>query len=107
MFCSALGSVDVIPNDPVFKPELAHLWILRARAGDALEQVIRLTHQPFYTLFVGLARYVYHLSPRKNIPARGGGANGESMCGFYFKKKGRKIPPAGVPPAEGKRRYHV
>jgi len=41
--------------------------------------------------------------PEKIIPARGGGASGEPMCVFYFMKKGRKIPPAGVPPAEGVR----
>jgi len=31
-----------------------------------------------------------------------------NQCGvFISRKRGRKIPPAGVPPAEGKRRYHV
>jgi len=103
-----LDPLDVIPHNSVFKPKLAHLGILRARFGYAFEQVVRLTHQPLYPLLIGLARYVDHsFTSLKNIPARGGGANGEQMCGFYLKKKGRKIPPAGVPPAEGKRRYHV
>jgi len=102
-----LDPFDVVPNDPMLKPELAHLGILRARAGDALEQAIRLSHQPLYPLLVGLARYVDHSSPLKIIPARGGGASGEPMCGFYFMKKGRKKPSAGVPPAEGKRRYYM
>jgi hypothetical protein len=107
-FVVLLDPFDVVPHNTVFKPELAHLGILRARFGYAFEQVVRLTHQPLYPLLVGLARYVDHsFTSLKNIPARGGGANGEPMCGFYLKKKGRKIPPAGVPPAEGKRRYHV
>ena len=82
-----LDPFDVVPNDPMLKPELAHLGILRARAGDALEQAIRLSHQPLYPLLVGLARYVDHSSPLKIIPARGGGASG-GMLYILFMLRG-------------------
>jgi len=72
----------------VFKPELAHLGILRARFGYAFEQVIRLPHQPLYPLLIGLARYVDHsFTSLKNIPARGGGANG-GMLYILFMLRG-------------------
>ena len=82
-----LDPFDVVPNDPVFKPELAHLWILRARAGDALEQAIRLSHQPLYPLLVGLARYVDHSSPRQKLSPPAGVVRAGNQCVVSISRK--------------------